>query len=332
MLLILALLLAIPSYGLTLVLYVAWATLKKRQQKINPNKLNVLQKAVYYVAEKAKGEAISFDDINFYLLEKHFVENDINPRKIYGFNSRYHYDFEITIGARKYDVQISPGERPNENDAIFRARPSEPWLDELFSWMQHAFENGRIEKYWLRSQAGISFGAAHAPEYAPEKPVHVPELLGRLTDCQSLRLINQHIVSLPRSIGKMVKLKELKLGGNALERLPNEICNLSNLELFTIWMNELKELPSEFGKLSNLRRLDLSDNQLTRLPDSIINLGNIERFYMTGNKDLKLTTLQKNWIVGLLERDAVVLIDKDRYDQIKAEYPYAPPMKWVDDD
>jgi len=73
-------------------------------------------------------------------------------------------------------------------------------------------------------------------------------------------------------------------------------------------------LPKEIGLLTNLVKLNLGQNDLIELPEEITNLTNLSFINLGRNPDLKLTTVQRKWIVSLKAKDCIVWMDDEAMD------------------
>lgn len=323
MLFLLAVLFAIPTFGGSMLAYLAWIFYKVHRTKCRELNLSKVERAILLVAKEHNGSLMgaSVDDMGLGYVLGELYGNSIYPTEVRDNSDISHYEFEIAIGSMTYDVHLSRA--PDNNEIVlFRVRRAERWLDEVFRFLvdEAGCSDRLLSKYYLNDRSELIAGAAHLPEYSPVETIYAPESLGKLVNLEVLGFINRNLGSLPKSIGKLTKLRELKLGGNSLKELPVELCELSNLKILTFWMNDLEDLPAEIGNLRNLEGLDLSSNNLSRLPDSIVNLKNLKRLYMTGNEKLTLSTSQKAWLIDLLKNGTSVSVDKFRKDQIIVEY------------
>lgn len=69
------------------------------------------------------------------------------------------------------------------------------------------------------------------PVAAPdEKLTELPELLGQLTQLQSLHLSGNQLTALPESLGQLTQLQNLVVNNNQLTTLPTSIGKLTNLK------------------------------------------------------------------------------------------------------
>ncbi len=114
------------------------------------------------------------------------------------------------------------------------------------------------------------------------KLTELPELLGQLTQLQSLDLTFNKLITLPKWIQQLKQLKILNLSYNQLKELPQSLGALTQLRFLNFNNNQLKELPEILERLTQLRSLNLSGNQLTQIPDWIANLINLEKLSLSG--------------------------------------------------
>lgn len=235
------------------------------------------------------------------------------------------FEFDLQVGSNSYCVHVSE-EPGTKNGVILRVRISEPWMEELRTWLAFMGRPNVMSNFYLPSETSLIFGAAHAWEYRPSHPSAVPSCIAKLTDLSVLGLINRDITELPKSISKLEKLEELKLGGNSLTKLPREVCYLSQLKVLTLWTNNLTELPDQIGDLKNLEGVDISWNdELRKLPDSIVKLTKLKRLYMSDNKHLQLTRPQEEWVADLIAGGAEVTMDPSIYQRLRTGHPNLPP-------
>lgn len=84
------------------------------------------------------------------------------------------------------------------------------------------------------------------------------------------------VTYLPREIGNLAQLRELHLQNNGLTELPAEIGDLRNLQDLKLGGNKLKSLPASIGKLKKLEILTAWNNELETLPPEIGQLKNLK--------------------------------------------------------
>ena len=94
----------------------------------------------------------------------------------------------------------------------------------------------------------------------------LPEEVGNLADCATLKARDNNISSLPESLfSGCISLKHLDLGKNRLKSLSGGIAQLAGLRELFLQSNGLAALPEELGQCVGLKVLDVSDNALTTL-------------------------------------------------------------------
>lgn len=322
MLPILALVLAIPTYGLSLVAYIGWVAYKKKSSLSNTQNLNKVERAILLVAREHNGSVLgtSVEGVTYSEVMSVFTNKMLFEKESYR-NIGKSVEVQLTLTGSKFDVHLS--REPNGGkEAILRVRRSERWLDELYTWLvpNEGFSHN-TSKYFLPHKESIIMGSATMPEWRPKEPTHVPANIGYLTHLETLGLINQHLVSLPESLRNLRNLKELKLGGNSLTCFPRQVFDMPNLEVLTLWFNDIEELPSDIGELVTLRGLDLSHNKFKSLPDSITNLIRLKKFYMFYDGEVELTRAQKIWLVELIRAGAEVSLNKEVDERLLEEFP-----------
>lgn len=319
MLLIFALLFAIPSYGLSILLYVAWLSYLSVKRKNAAAKLSDLEKAVLYLANEYNGSSVgtAIEEISRSNILNYLVINRVAWREVG--DRRDNKEFQLAIAGGKYDVYVSY--EPNERGgAILRVRKSEEWRDELYGWMVELGEQPSTSKYFLHLQSRISLGS---DQYAtPVNPISIPIGIRNLTSLRELTLINCNITVIPMSvISSLTMLETLDLSFNQLQHLPIEVCRLPRLKRLDICESGLTYLPDEISDLAALEDLGIARNKLMLLPVSIVGLRKLKRLDMWGNNNLQLSDLQEKWFVDLIAGGAEVSMEKDRYERLRQEYP-----------
>jgi hypothetical protein len=319
-----ALILAIPTWGVSLVAYFCWRFFALRvRPALALASLDDVEKAILIVGTRHPGSLLStaIEEVNHSRAMEWLIEKNVSLRTLY---EPERVEFQVPIGGRLYDVVLSRA--PSGPDGLFRVSPSEPWLDEVYSWLRPLGIDMCVSKLDLPTQSVVRAGAAHAIEYMYKTPNRVPANIYRLHHLQTLQLIYKSIVALPPSISKLSKLEELKLGGNNLTELPDEVCDLEGLKLLTVWGNPLKRLPHRIGNLRQLEGLDISGDEIRSLPESIVELGALKRFYLLGQNKLLLSDRQERWLARLIEGGTEVLVEPDLADRLCEMHPHLAQM------
>lgn len=323
-------LLAIPTYGVSVIAYIVWLLFKNKGPKPKtygssrptPPQYTNVERAIMLLAKEHDGsvigtsvEGIKYNEILSELLHKSLLNN--GTIRHLGSNT----EASIAIASQRYDIVLSC--EPNSRDgSILRVRTSQPWLEELWTWMvEEANCDNGVSKYYLLHTNSLIIGSATMPEWRPDKTVDVPASIGYLTNLETLGLINRNIGSLPNSLRNLKSLKELKLGGNQLKIIPPAVFTLIALEILTLWSNDIEDIPSEIGRLRNLKGLDLSHNCFTKLPSTIVNLTKLEKFYMLTDIDVELSHSQKIWLIELIRAGADVILNKSVDENLLIEFP-----------
>lgn len=94
--------------------------------------------------------------------------------------------------------------------------------------------------------------------------------------------------SLPREIGMLTKLEVAHLQRNELTALPNEIGDLKNLRVLKLGGNRLRTFPASIGRLENLEVLTAWSNDLVSVPSEIGQLRKLKGLCLTDNPLAKL--------------------------------------------
>ncbi|WP_440962798.1 leucine-rich repeat domain-containing protein [Massilia sp. GER05] len=314
MLFILAVLFAIPTYGVSLLLYCAWWFVRNASRRVDIEKIVMLLARDY--AESGLGTCIhdlSYESAKHLLLQK--------SRQYTAFNDNF-CQFELLIQHRVYSVNLS--REPNGTAAIFRVELSENeaeteekstsrqqselnWEKKLCEWF---LDNGNSTSNLTPENIGVQT-ALYSMIYATadSASVHIPAEIGRMTRLETLSFTDHAVATLPRTIRNLRQLRELLLLRNRLEHLPDEICELKNLTKINLIGNRLRALPQDLGKLVNLRELWLSSNSLHELPSSVTQLNNIQYISLTDNPALRLSKNQCDWLMSLMRKGAEVTLD-----------------------
>ena len=111
----------------------------------------------------------------------------------------------------------------------------------------------------------------------------IPETIFRLTNLNTLSIVNNQLITLPDSICALTNLRTLNLVWNRLTTLPNSLSLLTNLQTLCLGWNQLTTLPDSISNLTNLQELDLSVNRLTTLSPCLGNLPRFQTFYYANN-------------------------------------------------
>ncbi len=299
MLIIIALILAIPTYGFSLILLFGYWWYKHKKLEKN------LQKAIHHLLNNSSAISTCFDDIDYRHAATYLREKATRLRVQSGLYLEYEFDSDKGILVVKLDKE------PNGKSAVMNASFIETWILNGTNWLnQFRSEYNQISIDEFPQLKEIVLGAAHLPEYSKDIK-YLPKEIFKIQSLESMHLQYCNLKELPDEIKNLTKLKDLKLGGNALVSLPDSIVNLKSLEILTIWRNDLLRLPENIGKLTNLKGLSLWDTPLNYLPDSIVNLNRLEGLELFSMPNLKLTDSQKLWIKKLRENGCDVMIDEE---------------------
>jgi hypothetical protein len=317
---LIALVLAIPTWGLSLVAYFGWRYLALRVgPALRHANLDEVEQAIQLVGTRHGGSLIgtAIQEVNYAHVMSWLGRKSVNCRHLY---DPPREAFQVPIAGQWFDVTVQRA--PIGEDAIFRVRASEPWLDEIFGWMRTIGLHNGIGKLELPTAQKVHIGAAHAADRMYKTPNRVPANIYRLEHLKSLMLVYRSIEALPKTVGRMRQLEELKLGGNILTELPDEVCELEGLKLLTLWGNNLKRLPQLIGNLRQLDGLDISGNDLRSLPDSIVEIDSLKRLYLNSNEKLILSDRQERWLASLIDGGTEVLMDKGLEDRLVELHPH----------
>lgn len=293
---IIALILAIPTYGVSLLILFLYMLYKAKSVKPN------MEKAIVYLSKNESAIGTCFKEISYpqalaYANELGVITNQIGP----------YIEFEIRIDEKNYAVTLN--KEPGGSGAILNARNFD-WVKNVYSWfLNHMGRQNLPEISKIPSLTWIQLGSAINAEFYGCDIKEIPVDLCKIKTLEKLYLQNNKIENLPEEIGGLVNLKDFKLGGNKLKTLPRGVGNLKSLEILTIWMNELIKIPPEIGQLKNLKGLSFWGNPLASLPEEITNLTQLRELELGYMPNLVLSQNQKAWIKKLEENGCNVWVD-----------------------
>lgn len=327
MLFIVAVLFAIPTYGLSLVLYIGWKLFRRSTIRHVD-----IEKVILFVSENYDGSVVgtciqelSHRSAKTQLLKQSFHHTQLSDIldyfevRINGKIFRTHLSKEPSGSGAILRVQLA--ELPTENyaKAVEQVKLAESWQEKLCQWFS---ENANVVADLTPTNI-TSQSALYSTIYANSEnlSMHLPEEIGRLTHLETLSFTDHAIATLPKTIGNLCNLKELLFLRNRIKHIPDEICQLKYLSEVNLMNNELVELPDDIGNLENLRELWLYDNRLTRLPASIVGLINLKYISLMGNAELRLTQGQADWLISLMRKGAEISLDASLEIKMAAAYP-----------
>lgn len=301
-LLIIALLLAIPTFGISLLVFIGfywYKTMSMKQQLVQylVSLPDVTYESEGYVIDIKYEQVLAFaeeiGDIKTY-------RSDFLPLK----DRPTYIEFEVKIEGHKYKFTLD-----RHGDKSIMKRIGNPFTIGLHEWLSTFYNNDKKAPNEILLNKSLVLGSAGHPEYRKDIGV-LPNSIFQLEILENLHLQRCALTYIQEDILNLKNLKDLKLGCNNLSTLPKSVGYLKNLEVLTMWNNDLVYLPEEVGFLVNLKGLDLSDNPIRRLPDSIDNLVNLRALHLYGVRNLTLTIEQQNWIHELYKRGCKLYVDK----------------------
>lgn len=281
---ILALLFAIPTYGISIILLFAYMYYQTFSFK------KKFEQSIIYLSKNKHTLGVCFEGINY--VQAVAYANEIGT---VSHKTGTYLEFYVEINNNKYKVMLDK-ETFGENVVLNVLDFS--WIENIYTWLSKYDSDLEISN--ITTLKGIVLGSAANPErYLHISIEEIPSDLFRIESLEYLHLQNNCIKTLPNEIGNLINLKDLKLGGNELTTLPSTIGKLKNLEILTIWMNDLTTIPPEIGLLCNLKGLSLWSNPLTSLPEEIVNLTQLKKLEIGFLPNLQLSSKQKDWIESL---------------------------------
>lgn len=109
-------------------------------------------------------------------------------------------------------------------------------------------------------------------------------------------------ISIPDEIAHLSNLEELVAVNQELHSLPAAIGKLGKLRHLDVYACKLESLPREIGLLESLKILSIGENPIARLPDGITRLQRLEKLDLSYTPNLQLTDAQSKWIDDLIAR------------------------------
>lgn len=302
-LLAIALLLAIPTYGASVLAFIIYywyvtASMKQKLVQVITTMPDVTYQDEGYIIDIKYEQVLAFAQE---MGEITMIRDE--SKSLYIEDYPNYIEFETEIDNEKYKLTLD-----KYHDKSIMKRIGNPFTIELHEWL--------LTYYYIRDKAPneILFDKKLVLGYAScseGKDIGIlPNSVFKLERLRELHVQNCELTYLQEDIVNLKKLKHLKLGGNRLSTLPKSIGYLRKLKVLTVWMNDLVYLPEEIGFLINLKGLDLSYNPITRLPDSIHNLVNLKALYLSEVPNLTLTIQQQKWIHELYKRGCDVYVDR----------------------
>lgn len=301
-LLVIALLLAIPTFGVSLLVFIGfywYKTTSMKQQLVQtltslPDVTHQSEGCVVDIKyEQILAFAEEIGDIKTYRSD--FLPIQDRPTYI---------EFEVEIDNHKYKFTLD-----RYGDKSIMKRIGNPFTIGIHEWLSNFYHNNDKAPNEILFNKSLVLGSAGHPEYRKDIGI-LPDSIFHLEILENLHLQYCSLTYIQEDILNLKNLKDLKLGNNELSTLPKSVGYLRKLEILTVWMNDLVYLPEEVGFLVNLKGLDLSDNPIKRLPDSIDNLVNLRTLYLFGVPNLTLTIQQQNWIHELYKRGCNLCLDR----------------------
>lgn len=301
-LLVIALLLAIPTFGVSLLVFIVfygYKTTNMKQQLVQFLKSlpDVTHQSEGYVVDIKYEQILAFaeeiGDIKTYRSD--FLPIQDRPTYI---------EFEVEIDNYKYKFTLD-----RHGDKSIMKRIGNPFTIGIHEWLSIFYYNNDEAPNEILFKKSLVLGSAGHPEDGKDIGV-LPTSIFQLGILENLHLQCCSLTYIQEDILNLKNLKKLKLGNNRLSTLPKSVGYLKNLDTLTVWTNNLVYLPEEVGFLVNLKGFDLSFNPIKRLPDSIDNLVNLRTLYLFGVPNLTLTVQQQNWIHELYKRGCNLWLDR----------------------
>ena len=300
---IIALVLAVPTYGVSILILFAYMFYKTKNLKTN------MEKAIVYLSNDNHFQGTCFDEISYtqaigYASETGQITDQVG----------LYIEFKVEINEKKYEVTLN--REPNRDGAILNAKNID-WIEAVYSWLFRNMNSRNLPDISkILSLTKVKVGSAAWPEHYKCDIKEIPKDLCRIKSLEELHFQFNQLKELPEEIGNLENLKWLKIGGNKLETLPPTIGKLKNLQVLTVWQNNLVEIPPEIGLLSNLKGLSFWGNPLASLPEEITKLTQLKVLEINIMPNLCLSPNQKVWIKNLTENGCTIYID-DNDDQIE---------------
>lgn len=311
-----AILLAIPTSGISIIVYSLWIYYKWNQKNSAIKYLNNLsktEKAVLIVGTKHNNDetGITFEDISISDIKIWLTGRNIKYRE-YGYSeeqSKYNpIEFSLIIAGTKYDVDVHVNYN-HPSEAIIRVRTSDPKRDELYEWISMTYMPKTICKWKLSDLKELNLGYRFWHEKSKKCDKPIPESIQLLRNLKVFSVTSERVTTLPSKIENLKELEEIRLERNNISSIPDSICQLKNLKILSIRKNDVERLPEPIGSIRTLEVLDISDNKIKSLPESIIELRSLKKLYMFDNYEMILSDRQIKWLILIIKNGTDVAMD-----------------------
>lgn len=274
---VVALILAIPTYGISLALLIAYKFYQAGRS------VNSIGKVLTHLGNEGTGEGTSIQGIH-YLQAKTFL--DEKGEHVESLNLLHTYLLKSDGSV----LLVELNKEPQGSGAIFRVKNMD-WLLRIHRWARA----GNLP------QKRISLADLYKLEIFSDDPLDdigssildqpvesLPADFYRLPYLKKLFINGKALVSLGTNIGKMKSLEVLNV--SAADVIPPEVGALENLVALQFAWGQVEHVPEEIGGLRKLRYLMLHDNRIASIPASIGHL-----------PELTVLKLEKNRLCSLPE-------------------------------
>ncbi|MDP1691726.1 MAG: leucine-rich repeat domain-containing protein [Burkholderiaceae bacterium] len=301
--LVIALILAIPTYGASLVLLVGYKFYQAARA------VNSVERALLHLSAEGTGWGTCFSEIS-YLQAKTFLDEKGEFIEAVNLHRTY------LLGTSGTALRVQLDKEPQGRGAIFRV-VSLDWLVGLQQWARAGNlperNIGLLNLYNLEAFTDNPYDSSGNPLLDNEIVALPPNfdklpklqklwlsgksfasLAPTINKFQSLRVLHvSESIEIPAGIGSLECLESLQFSHGSVERIPSGIGALQSLTHLGLDNNRILSVPSSIGDLKGLWTLDLRRNRIQSLPDSITANDTIQALLLGDNQLSELPRFPK---------------------------------------
>lgn len=290
----LALLLAFPTFGLSIVVLLVYMFFKTKNVK------NAIETAVEMLSAEESKRRVCIDGLSYIQAYAYLHECGKITQEINGL-----CNYSVCINGNTYRGTLT--REPNGSNALLSATNMNwrgvvrDWIAEFIAPCQAVPSLSGIEKMthvghdWT-AQTEIMTRVRYIPEelfncpklehiYFQDSAITtIPKGIGRCFHLEHLLLINSSLHEIPPEIGCCEQLKELLIANSKISEMPTEVCSLPFLERMTLADSCLHTVPSQIGTLRKVKFLMLHGNAIEHLPQEIGLLKELDSLHLSKNK------------------------------------------------
>lgn len=272
---VVALILAIPTFGISLGLLIAFKFYQAARS------VNSVEKVLIHLGDEGAEERACFNEIS-YLQAKTFLEEKGDCVS----SVNFHYTYLLKRSGGVLLVEVD--KEPHGQCAIFRV-VNVDWLAGLQRWARagHLPEKkiSLVDLYNLENFSDHPLDST-GDSLVDKEIEELPADFYRLPNIQLLSLGEKSFASLGSNLSKMQSLRVLRV--MECDCIPPEVGALRNLEALFFWHGTVEHIPDEIGMLKNLRTLNLKANNISATPQWI---GGLEKLRTLDLRENRISSL-----------------------------------------